>query len=469
MQADAASTACEILNNDVQHLMTKVNQFGEARFEGAAADNAQSFAGTVIMPLLRGASALFDDIPIAMHRLPNEYKGRVDHKGWTTEELEEKIREYEQAAKDAQKAANNAEKVAKDASNSGVVGAGIVAAATKCVAGFEKSMESAQKGANKYKKILRKFNRFNVFSPSIFSEVEQLQNNLTKGKKVAESAYNPKTYKFSIPKNSQLQWANYLNKTYEEHEKLSSELKSIPKDIAKDLLSTAVHSLNDTGRDIMIGGFVLGVGWTLENLSYGIKHCVVKYNSHDGYYDVDKIKRGMNLSDKLDNMSGSMKEIGQELIPDMREALRPMENIRKEIPLSDKLKGMGTTIRNLFDEFMKKDDIVKLVKENPELGKKIFILNAALDVSDELKNNSLPDATVKGFSHALIESVLAIPDVAWGIFKIREEGLSGILRGNLSEKVDDSFDRVYDNHEKAIHKAMQDMGKATLAPQSQVQ
>ena len=118
---------------------------------------------------------------------------------------------------------------------------------------------------------------------------------------------------------------------------------------------------------------------------------------------------------------------------------------------------------------MKKDDIVKLVKENPELGKKIFILNAALDVSDELKNNSLPDATVKGFSHALIESVLAIPDVAWGIFKIREEGLSGILRGNLSEKVDDSFDRVYDNHEKAIHKAMQDMGKATLAPQSQVQ
>lgn len=226
-QAQAAVKACNNLKKDVNQLMNKVNSFGAENFEGAAADNAQQYAESVIMPLLRGASALFDDIPIAMKRLPGEYEGKVDHKSWSTEKLKAKIKQYETAAKKAQKAADAANKLAQKASGMGTVGAGIMAAASKCAAGFEKGMASAQKAIAKFKKILDDFDRFDVFSPTIFNEIATLESNLNKGQKVANGAYNPSSHQFSIPKESELDWAKELNGTYAEHEHEKKSIKSI--------------------------------------------------------------------------------------------------------------------------------------------------------------------------------------------------------------------------------------------------
>ena len=220
-QAQVAVKACNSLKKDVNQLMNKVNSFGAENFEGAAADNAQRYAEAVIMPLLRGASALFDDIPIAMKRLPGEYEGKVDHKSWSTEKLKAKIKQYEAAAKKAQKAADAANKLAQKASGMGTVGAGIMAAASKCAAGFEKGMASAQKAIAKFKKILDDFDRFDIFSPTIFNEIATLESNLNKGQKVANGAYNTSSHQFSIPKESELNWAKELNGTYAEHEKKS--------------------------------------------------------------------------------------------------------------------------------------------------------------------------------------------------------------------------------------------------------
>lgn len=226
-QAQAAAKACSNLKSDVNQLMNKVNSFGAENFEGAAADNAQRYAETVIMPLLRGASALFDDIPIAMKRLPGEYEGKVDHKSWSTEKLKAKIKQYEAAAKKAQKAADAANKLAQKASGMGTVGAGIMAAASKCAAGFEKGMASAQKAIAKFKKILDDFDRFDIFSPTIFNEIATLESNLNKGQKVANGAYNPSSHQFSIPKENELDWAKELNGTYAEHISISKKSKEI--------------------------------------------------------------------------------------------------------------------------------------------------------------------------------------------------------------------------------------------------
>ena len=476
-QAQAAAKACSNLKSDVNQLMNKVNSFGAENFEGAAADNAQRYAEAVIMPLLRGASALFDDIPIAMKRLPGEYEGKVDHKSWSTEKLKAKIKQYETAAKKAQKAADAANKLAQKASGMGTVGAGIMAAASKCAAGFEKGMASAQKAIAKFKKILDDFDRFDIFSPTIFNEIATLESNLNKGQKVANGAYNPSSHQFSIPKESELNWAKELNGTYAEHEeKLSKKSESFPKikingvwnfvvKTIKNGLLTAWDSLNEDGKKTVIGGAMLGTAWSIGNLSEGIKSCIVKYNSHNGYYDINKIIRGMKLSNKLDSISAQMKELGNALVPDVSDAVNSIKNMKNATTLSDSLKGMGTTIKSLFDGLMSSEDIREFA---PELGRKVFFIGAAIDIADELKDNDIPDAVVKGTCHAGIETITGTLDIASNVIHIPEKGLGGLLNSNISSAADEKFDAMYDKHKKSIHKAMQNMGKATLSPQSQL-
>lgn len=276
-QAKAATKACNNLKDDVDKLMKKVNSFGEENFEGAAADNAQQYAETVIMPLLRGASALYEDIPIAMKRLPGEYEGKVDHKSWSTEELEAKIKQYEQAAKKAEKAAKDANNVAKKAESMGVPGSEIMATAFKCVTGFEKCIASAQKVAARYKKILKNLNHFDVFSSTIFDEIDDLEKNLKKGQKIAGGAYNSQNHSFSIPKKDELDWAEDLDETYEGHH-LAENVKKI--------------ILNSQGK-------IHSVKWGLKN---GKVDCGKAYLGYkDGKFKLgestDEIKLSTDLND----------------------------------------------------------------------------------------------------------------------------------------------------------------------------
>lgn len=406
-QAQAAVKACNNLKKDVNQLMNKVNSFGAENFEGAAADNAQRYAEAVIMPLLRGASALFDDIPIAMKRLPGEYEGKVDHKSWSTGKLKAKIKQYETAAKKAQKAADAANKLAQKASGMGTVGAGIMAAASKCAAGFEKGMASAQKAIAKFKKILDDFDRFDIFSPTIFNEIATLESNLNKGQKVANGAYNPSSHQFSIPKENELDWAKELNGTYVEHErKFKINTTKIANSTFNELVQAgrqefsqkfALKSMDKIGTLLILGG---------EKIK---NNAIVKYcMRHDIPIDDE------GNFDKLMKQSEFLMKRGKEF---------KLSSIKISGWLDAEVFWAIWAVNSLFEG-------IDLAKEG----------NNAIDV--------VTKASVHGFN----DTVLTLPDSkrSKGLSKVGNVLVSSGLSGVANEK----FDDFYKEYKKEYYKSL---------------
>ena len=428
-QAQAAAKACSNLKSDVNQLMNKVNSFGAENFEGAAADNAQRYAEAVIMPLLRGASALFDDIPIAMKRLPGEYEGKVDHKSWSTEKLKAKIKQYETAAKKAQKAADAANKLAQKASGMGTVGAGIMAAASKCAAGFEKGMASAQKAIAKFKKILDDFDRFDIFSPTIFNEIATLESNLNKGQKVANGAYNPSSHQFSIPKESELNWAKELNGTYAEHQnKISGRIKNAPDMVVKKfngifgrvktdttkLANSTINELMQIGRQEFSQKFALKsmdkIGTLLILVGEKIKNnAIVKYcMRHDIPIDDE------GNFDKLMKQSEFLMKRGKEF---------KLSSIKISGWLDDELFWAIWAVNSLFE---------------------------GIDLARE--GNNIVDVVTKASVHGFNDTVLTFPED-------REKSKAVNLRrkffsAGLSSETNEEFDEFYKKYKKEYYKGL---------------
>lgn len=256
-QAEACKSACSDLNSNIKDLTKEVNNFKNCDFKGKAADNAQQYADAVIIPLLHGASALFDDIPIAMNRLPTDYQGKVDHKGWSTKELEEKIKQYEKIAAAAKTLIKNMENAKKQASSMGAVGESLKAMADVTLKASKGGEKLAKEGAKKFKEILKKFKAFDVFSPQIFEEILELQKNLNKGQKVVNSAYDSGANKFNIPKDSDLEWAKDLNEVYAEHQEIKKGQKeNIDLWCSKGTLSNKHYGMNKLkNKDIKINKY----------------------------------------------------------------------------------------------------------------------------------------------------------------------------------------------------------------------
>lgn len=184
-QANSCSTVCQNLSTALDSVKNSLNDIGNYDIKGAAADSAKNFATSVVVPYIDQAKNLLNIIQSDVKDFPAKYRSKVDSKDWSTEKL--------------QKLINNCEMQAlKQSMEMGLASAALSTAnspdTSKILEKMQSNIDSINKKKKKYQKILKKLNEFNASSPSIFSDIKDLNKALSQGSVAVSGNYSKGSY-----------------------------------------------------------------------------------------------------------------------------------------------------------------------------------------------------------------------------------------------------------------------------------
>lgn len=217
-QASSVSTMCKSQTEGYHELQKAITDFVIASplLTGKAYDSAKAYFNTVLYPLAQGGILLSEAVEQAVKKFPEEYISQVDSGDLKQSELEENIRQADKMlsqAQDIRKEINSSKtpdgtKAFQLLGNSALIG-----------------MYSASK--QKLEEQLQKLLAFDGSSPSIFSEIDSLQQAVDQGLVQTKTAWNGATGTFIVPKN--LSWKNAITAKWAEYEEQHADNLEVKK------------------------------------------------------------------------------------------------------------------------------------------------------------------------------------------------------------------------------------------------
>lgn len=184
-QANSCSTVCQNLSAALDGVKASLNDIGNYDIKGAAADSAKSFATSVVVPYIDQAKNLLNTIQSDVKDFPAKYRSKVDSKDWSTEKLQKLINDCEMQA-------------LKQSAEMGLASAALSAAnspdTSKILGKMQSNIDSINKKKKKYQKLLQKLNEFDASSPSIFSDIKDLNKALSQGSVAVSGNYSNGSY-----------------------------------------------------------------------------------------------------------------------------------------------------------------------------------------------------------------------------------------------------------------------------------
>lgn len=184
-QANSCLTVCQNLSAALDGVKSSLNDIEKYDNKGAAADSAKSFASSVVVPYIDQAKNLLNTIQSDVKDFPAKYRSKVDSKDWSTEKLEKLINECETQA-------------IKQSAEMGMASAALSMAnspdTSKILGKMQSNIDATNKKKKKYQKILRKLNEFDASSPSIFSDIKDLNKALSQGSVAVSGNYSNGSY-----------------------------------------------------------------------------------------------------------------------------------------------------------------------------------------------------------------------------------------------------------------------------------
>lgn len=184
-QANSCLTVCQNLSAALDGVKSSLNDIDKYDNKGAAADSAKSFASSVVVPYIDQAKNLLNTIQSDVKDFPAKYRSKVDSKDWSTEKLEKLINECETQAIE-QSAEMGMASAALSMANSSDT--------SKILGKMQSNIDSTNKKKKKYQKILKKLNEFDASSPSIFSDIKDLNKALSQGSVAVSGNYSNGSY-----------------------------------------------------------------------------------------------------------------------------------------------------------------------------------------------------------------------------------------------------------------------------------
>lgn len=193
-QASSCSTEFNNLKQDLSTIRDAVNKVQELDIDGKAAQQAKAYASKVAGPFISKVSEFLDTMEDDIKELPSKYESMVDHKSWSSDELEEKIKSCD-----------------KEIAMSSLTIAGISAfMATpgqndsdmkKCLNSAQDAQKNAESKKAKYEKILEHLKQFDVDSVTIFNNVKDINVAVKQGAGVISEAND-----YKMPSAKELNW-----------------------------------------------------------------------------------------------------------------------------------------------------------------------------------------------------------------------------------------------------------------------
>lgn len=321
-QANSCLTVCQNLSAALDGVKSSLNDIEKYDNKGAAADSAKSFASSVVVPYIDQAKNLLNTIQSDVKDFPTKYRSKVDSKDWSTEKLEKLINECETQA-------------IKQSAEMGMASAALSMAnspdTSKILGKMQSNIDATNKKKKKYQKILRKLNEFDASSPSIFSDIKDLNKALSQGSVAVSGNYSNGSYQ----KPKDLNWEKVGKGGDKDVYKVKKAKKSNKKSVIETLESMAgplnkfTNSNNKDFRGFNRAFFksiandeerlkITNFGNKVEKASSFIEHTKVagmigKYSKYSGIFTnfYERVKKGEPLEEAIGR--GVVSYVGQDI------------------------------------------------------------------------------------------------------------------------------------------------------------
>ena len=189
--------------------------------KGVTYDSAKAYCSSVLTPVIRGSILLDQAIARANEQYINTYTGEVHNDSLKQSDLERAIEDTKSQIAFNERLLN--EHFEQDAVD------------LREVSNLQDKISSYRKIQHDLEEKLRKLLAFNAKSPSIFQEIESLQNAVDQGMVIANKSWSPTSKSFSIPSREDMGWVNVINDAYLSRDGLT--IDEISKDhIVKDFM-----------------------------------------------------------------------------------------------------------------------------------------------------------------------------------------------------------------------------------------
>ena len=189
--------------------------------KGVTYDSAKAYCSSVLTPVIRGSILLDQAIARSNEQYINTYTGEVHNDSLKQSELERLIEDTKSQIAFNERLLN--EHFEQDAVD------------LREVSNLQDKISSYRKIQHDLEEKLRKLLAFNAKSPSIFQEIEALQNAVDQGMAIAQRSWSPFSKTFSIPSREEMEWVNVINNAYLSRDGLT--INEISKDhIVKDFM-----------------------------------------------------------------------------------------------------------------------------------------------------------------------------------------------------------------------------------------
>ncbi|MBP1046681.1 hypothetical protein I6N96_10305 [Enterococcus sp. BWM-S5] len=200
-QGESISSVCSTNQNSYSNLSQAINAFvNDNQLEAAAYKNAKGYFSQVHVPLIKGAILLSEKIAECTQKFPKEYIESVDSISLKESELESEL----QAVEDTIVSWKRLRDVLKKADSN------------SSLSFFDWIIRINENRKNKLKDLLEKLRSFHATSPSIFSEIADLEIDLQSGLAEAQSGkgWDASTGRFSVD-SLDMNWAKKINSTWD--------------------------------------------------------------------------------------------------------------------------------------------------------------------------------------------------------------------------------------------------------------
>ncbi|EAG1709571.1 hypothetical protein BBW87_03005 [Listeria monocytogenes] len=201
-QAASVSTMCKQQIEGYESVQIAINDFvlNAPFLTGKAYDSAKAYYSSVLFPLARGGVLLSEAVEQAVKKFPENYIIQVDSGNLKQSELEEKIQQANQLL-------NQAENIRAElmSADTPMFIKTFQLASNTMLIGIYSNVK------NDLEEKLQKLLTFNASSPSIFSEINVLQQAVNQGLSQTKTAWDVMTGTFSVPPATELGWATFIN------------------------------------------------------------------------------------------------------------------------------------------------------------------------------------------------------------------------------------------------------------------
>lgn len=205
-QSSSVKALCTRQQNSYERLINSFGKFtSDTELRSQAYDSAKCFFDVVLIPLVQGATLLSETVMEANQKFPEEYIARVESGDLKSSELEEQINEWNEQIL----ALEEQRKVIRSSS---------IDPLTKVFQLTKNALVSGMysKIKSELEEKLRKLTDFHSYSPSIFSDIEQLKALVQEGNSQANGCWSGENGVFVLPEKSKMGWAEKVAQQWQE-------------------------------------------------------------------------------------------------------------------------------------------------------------------------------------------------------------------------------------------------------------